>query len=120
MDYFCAKFRAQALFGNLHIQVRNDNFGEDAEQQTKVERVVALDLVSVESVETVAVGEDGEKNVEGVADDESVLDRAKRRIAVNFSKLWKDEVSIHDNIDDEAEFVKQIDWEEHSKNFPVM
>ena len=109
MDNFCGKFRAQALFGNLHIQVGNDNFGEDAEKQTKVERVVALDFVSVESVETVAVGEDGENNVEGVADDESVLDRAKRRIAVNFSKLRKDEVSIHDNIDDEAEFVKQID-----------
>ena len=95
-----------SLIRNLHIEVGNDNFGEDAEQKTQVERVVALDLVSVESVETVAISEDREEDIEGVAGDKGVLDRAKRRIAVNFSELGKDEVSIHDNIDEEAELVE--------------
>jgi len=110
----------RSSFANLHIEVGYDDFAEDAQEESQVEGVVVLDFVGEESVIAVTVCEGGDHKVECVGGDKSGLDRAHRRVAVYFSQLRQDEISVHQNIDDEAQFVEEVQREEHSYDLSVV
>ena len=70
---------------DLHIEIGDDDLDKYSHQQPDIECIVTFDLVSVQSVEAVAVREERDQEVGAVANEEDSMDRVHARIAVDFA-----------------------------------
>ena len=87
---------------NLHIEVADDDFAEDADKQPEVELVVSLDFVGIKSSEPIAVGEAVDDKVDKIAGKKCLFYRANGRIPIDFTQLGHDKVSVNNHVANQA------------------